>query len=611
MPPPVIALLGLLSTAGIQPARQQPTPPATPERGVDLLSIDFRAVTNDGRPVTNLTAEEVTIRISGRARPVRTLQRVAVADADPAIRSSLDSPPPFGTNATSDNGRTILLAVETNSFRPGREAPLRAAVDRLIAGLGPRDRISLVDVPYGGVKVPMTSDHSRVRTAMSLVVGQGSADESGSDLACRTRTTLETLVGHLTTLRGREAPSVVVIATAGMAGPRRDAPIMLAPGRCELTSDMFQQVGAAAADARAQVYVVQADDIMIRTGPGQRENIAGAGFTGSENPLEGLENLTGTTGGRMLRLTGAADPAGVLLQESAAYYLAAIEPERIDREGRLQPLDIRVTRPGVDVRSRPTVRFAQVDRLTAPRPPAPSPREMLGTTAVFRDLPLRVSAYSSPDAESGVLKVLTLTEAVEPSVKFGSLVAALFDRDNKLVSNWVATPADLESAVIIGAMPAEPGFYRLRIAAIDTTGRAGTADYDVSAEIVQTGSLKLSSLVLGLSRQGGFVPRLQFSTEPVVIAHLEMYGAAPGTRLTAALELSGTLNGPSMLTVPLTIERAAESRYIATAAVPIGSLAPGDYVVRAVVGIEGQAPTRVVRTLRKVQSGVEGREPRD
>lgn len=597
----VLALFGLLSTAGIQqPVGQQPGRPVPPERGVDLLTIDFVAVTNDGRPVTDLRAEEVTIRISGRARTVRTLQHVAIADVDPAIGSSSDSPQPFGTNATSENGRTILLAVETNSFRPGREAPLRGAVDRLIAGLGPRDRISLVDVPYGGVKVPMTSDHSRVRTAMSLVVGQGSPNESGSDLACRTRTTLETLVGHLGTLRGRDAPSIVVVATAGLAGPRRDAPMMLAPGKCELTSDMFQQVGAAVADARAQVYVVQADDIMIATGRGQMENIAGAGFTGSENPLEGLENLTGTTGGRMLRLTGAADPASVVLRESSAYYLASIEPQPIDRERRLQPVEARVSRPGVEVRSRPSVRFARVDPLTASRPPAPSPREMLGTTAVFRDLPLRVSAYSSPDPESKTLKVLTITEPVEPAVKFGSLVAALFDRDNKLVANWVATPADLERGTVIGAMPAEPGFYRLRVAAIDTTGRAGTADYDVTAEIVQTGSLKLSSIVLGLSREGGFLPRLQFSTEPVVIAHLEMYGAAPGARLTAALELAGTLNGPSMLTVPLTIERAAEGRYIATAAVPIGSLSPGDYVVRAVVGLEGQAPTRVVRTLRKV-----------
>jgi hypothetical protein len=47
---------------------------------------------------------------------------------------------------------------------------------------------------------------------------------------------------------------------------------------------------------------------------------------------------------------------------------------------------------------------------------------------------------------------------------------------------------------------------------------------------------------------------------------------------------------------------AGENRYIATVALPIGALPPGDYVVRATVAAAGQAPGRVVRTLRKLRS---------
>jgi hypothetical protein len=137
------------------------------------------------------------------------------------------------------------------------------------------------------------------------------------------------------------------------------------------------------------------------------------------------------------------------------------------------------------------------------------------------------------------------------------------------------------------------------VAAIDTTGRAGTADYDLEAEIVQTGPLRLSSIILGLSREGRFVPRLQFTTEPVAIAYIEMYGAEPGTQISSALELAKTLNGPPLAAVPLAIESGGEGRYVARGAVPIATLPPGDYVVRALVGIEGQPLTRVVRTLRK------------
>ena len=193
---------------------------------------------------------------------------------------------------------------------------------------------------------------------------------------------------------------------------------------------------------------------------------------------------------------------------------------------------------------------------------------------------------------------MTLTEPVDPDVKLASLVAALFDRDGKLASHWTATTEELQRSLVIGAMPAAPGAYRLRVAAIDTAGRSGTADYELEAEAVQTGPLKMSSLILGLSRDGSFLPRLQFTTEPAAIGYLEMYGA-PGTRISSALEIAATLNGPPLAVAPFAIESAGQGRYIARGAIPIGALPPGEYIVRALVGVEGHALTRVVRTLKK------------
>jgi hypothetical protein len=350
--------------------------------------------------------------------------------------------------------------------------------------------------------------------------------------------------------------------------------------------------------ARAQFYVIQPGD-MMDTGGVQRENIAGSGFRGSDNPLEGIEHLAGVTGGTMLQLTGSAGGAlGRVLRESSAYYLASLEPELSDRSGRSQQLEVRVARPGVEVRSRPHITFARLETVN-PRPVNPSPRDMLSVTDVFRDLPLRASGYAALDADGKTLRIVTIAEPADPGVKLGSLVAALFDRDGKSVSHWTATAEELQRAPVIGAMPAEPGAYRLRVAAIDTGGRSGTADYELEAEIVQTGPLKLSSLILGLSREGRFAPRLQFTTEPVAIGYLEMYGADAGTRISSALEIAATMNGPALVAVPFAVERTGENRYAATGAIPIAALPPGDYIVRALVGIEGQALTRVVRTLRK------------
>ena len=82
---------------------------------------------------------------------------------------------------------------------------------------------------------------------------------------------------------------------------------------------------------------------------------------------------------------------------------------------------------------------------------------------------------------------------------------------------------------------------------------------------------------------------------------MNLYGGSPGAPVSALLELAMTPNGPAPLAMPLAIAPTdTPNRYRATGALPIGQLPDGDFVVRAIVGIEGQPAGRVVRTLRKV-----------
>jgi hypothetical protein len=593
---PVSGTIAALVAAASISAQQPSTSPQgrSPEHARDLLHIDLAAVTRTGEPITDLKAEDVTVRIGGRVRPVRSLQLVSAGAGD---RAGL--PAPFGSNAGSEEPRAVALVIDEDSFRPGREAPLREAVDGLVAGLAPADRISLTTIPYGGTKVPLTTDHSRIPAALARVVGGAPESQSGSELACRTRRTVDALIGFIEAMGYRDVPTTVIFVSAGMAPPRRDAPVTRAPGMCELPVDLFRRVGEIAGAARAQFYIVPPVDL-ISAGSVTRENIAGAGFTGSDNPIEGLEQLAGVTGAKTIPLTGSHGGAlARILRETSARYVAGVEPREDDRNERPAQLEVKVTRPDVEVRATAHVAFAKPERVRPSRPANPSPREMLSVMTVFRDLPLRATAFSSLHSDGKLLRVTAIAEPMDPAARLTSLVAALFDRDGTVIANWVASDAELARAPLIGAMLVEPGAYRLRVAAIDATGRSGTADYDVLAEIVQTGPLKLSSLVIGLNREGTFVPRLEFTTEPVAIGYLELYGGAPGMAVNAVLEVSKTANGPALVTIPLAISASAEGRYTARGAVPLGALAPGDYAVRAVVGVEGSAPTRVLRTVRK------------
>ena len=566
------------------------------ERGPDLPSVDFVALAADGRSLPDLTAGEVSVKIDGRVRAIRALHLVTLANAAQGQAPPAAAPPaPFGSSNTGDKGRTIVLVLDDDSLRAGNEARLRQGVKGLLAGLTRRDRVSLVTMPYGGVKVPLTEDHVRVERALSVTSGQAPKSETGSEMACRTRRVLESLAGLLETYGYRDEPMTLLFFSTGMAGPRRDAPVTLAPGMCELNKDKFEQVAAAAARARANVYVIQPDDAAMRTT--QRENIAGFGFTGSDNPLEGLENLAGVTGGERLHLATSADALGRVLLQSAAYYVASLEPQASDRDGRMHRLDVRATRPGVVVRARPSISFRKDESRTSTVTRA-NAREMLRVADGFNDLSIRATGYVSRNAADGTIKVTFVAEPTDPLVRFTSAAAALVDEDGRIVGQWTAS--DMEAAPMVGAMVVPAGTYRLRVAATDAAGRGGTADERVIAALTPAGPLQLSTLVLGLSRSGVFVPTLEFGSEPVAIASFEIYGGAAGTPLFSALEVARTLDGPAVATLRLALERAAEGRYLATGAIPLGALPPGDFVVRATVGIEGQPAAQIVRTLRKV-----------
>ena len=63
-----------------------------PERGADLLSVDFVAVTSEGHPIADLRPDEITLRVGGKRRAVRSLQLISSADDGDRSFSDRQSP---------------------------------------------------------------------------------------------------------------------------------------------------------------------------------------------------------------------------------------------------------------------------------------------------------------------------------------------------------------------------------------------------------------------------------------------------------------------------------------------------------------------------------------
>ncbi len=137
------------------------------------------------------------------------------------------------------------------------------------------------------------------------------------------------------------------------------------------------------------------------------------------------------------------------------------------------------------------------------------------------------------------------------------------------------------------------------MAAIDSSGRAGTADSQVTVQLAPAGALKLSSMLLGVSRDGRFSPRLQFGNDPAAVAYIEVYGKPEG-EVSVSFEVAESESGPARGTLKGSVSETSDpGRRLATAAMAIGQLPPGDYVVRGIVSVKGSPAGRVTRTLRK------------
>lgn len=562
----------LFGVSLLMPASQAQRAPTT----VPVV-VDFTAQTR-GEAVLDLSAAELTLRVNGRPRAITSLQLIQLGRAPLQVM-----PEPFATNRPEVPGRTILFVLDLASIRAGGETPLRMAIRSLAATLQPSDRLALALVPYEGIVVDFTTNHSAVIDRILAASGRAMRAETSSDFACRSRLTLESIRGMFESLTGGVGPTTVIVMSSALAGPVRDALTTQFPGQCELRPILFQDVADAATSARAVVNVVDPGD---------------APATGMARA--GLEHLVGVTHGDLITLASTGSDGLVqIVDDASTFYLVTFDATQDERNGSRHRVDIRSQRPGVSIQMRPEV--------FVPRAFADAPvtrrlaSDMLTDPRHFRDLAMRGTVYVSRDDDPAMVRVVPMAEVVDASATVETAAIGVYDADGRLVAQWAAPPGAPVTSPIAGALSVPPGRYRVRMTTTTTDGRAGALDQNLDAVLDGRGRWVVSSLLLGLSRDGVFVPRLQFGDEPVAIGRVEVFGPVPPGGL-VRFELARTPEGPAIVSVVGTLTATdSPTRHLSTGALPIGGFSPGRWVVRAVVAPEGIAPLRVVRTLEKVQ----------
>src|SRR5436190_17068011 len=89
-----------------------------------LVVVDFEALLKDGTPVVDLKPEQITLKVDGKAREIRSLEVVTLENsitADP--NAPVPPPPPYGTNVVehSAESRAVIVVIEDETLLPGKE----------------------------------------------------------------------------------------------------------------------------------------------------------------------------------------------------------------------------------------------------------------------------------------------------------------------------------------------------------------------------------------------------------------------------------------------------------------------------------------------------------
>lgn len=579
--------------------------------------VDFAAVDAKGQPVTDLTPGDLTVRIGGKPRSVKDLQFVK-RDASSAPADPL--PEPFGSNVSSGKGvRAAFIIIDNETITTGREQRVRDGITTYINSLGPRDLAAIMTVPHGGVAVELTTDRAKLKDGAAKITGAYSPDgaarsgttslvntgiaqvgvETTNDAACRSRLTLQTMQSILRQRADADTPTDVIFVSSSMIGPRNNITSgnttlgRGAVGGCELPPEEFTRLAAVAQSARARIYIVQP------------EQLGNSAASGADSNLAGLEGIVSMTGGYLWHMAGSDEPGFQrITAETSSYYNVTVEVEPSEIGTAPQAVSLKTSRADITLRVRPTVGMGKAT--APPAKDAPAPKDMLRTATVYRDVPMRVHAFASrPPASSGAtgkVRVMTVGEIGVPGTKLSAAAVGLYDEAGKLVAQWTATPAELTAPALMAVFDQPGGTYRARLAVTDTAGRAGAADVTIDANLTPAASgLSLSAMLIGTT-DTGFTPKLQFSTEPTATAYFELYGGKPGMPVSVAVELAASLNGPALTTLQPKVSASNEAdKYLVMTPINLGALPPGDYVVRAIVGLDGFPATRILRTLRKTQ----------
>jgi len=634
--------------------------------GVDLVTVDVVVIDKDGLPVTDLVASDFAVTAGQRPRRLVSSEFIAAPrpGTSGVVTPPAELPAPSSNQRTTPPGRSILFVVDVDEIRVGEGRLAMRAIADFSNGLDPGDRVGLVALPYGTPRVDFTTDRKLISEAAGKITGT-SRRSSASDMNPGEAAGI--VVGDTAALvawQERTLGNPVVGINRGCSKPDR-LPIVeptSVPEGCKTMADRsldvyrrqtrnrLDSLGAlaeamATLDGQKAIVLVSEgfytdpqlqDDVREFASVAERTRVALYALH-LDVPLMEASTRGNTTAGRVLDdrqgFDGMADlalaargtalrvvshPAAMLKRidtELSGYYLLAFERSPDDRDGKHVRIDVRVNRPGLDVRARREFTPAATKAPKADSGKKTDPKAAMGALLngpPASGLPIAVDTFVLPlDATSSRVNVMIVaditTSARQADVGFeirdatGKAVADSFDGNTDLLPSG---PGRARYAITT-TIP--PGSYTLILGVATVDGLQGKVTHTFEGNAWPSGPLRVSEIILGELVGNTFRPIASVDRGQEVIAvRVEAHATAANTFEMYTLGFDFTRVGDTAvaLTAPARLSGPPDAlRRAATTLVDTRDLAPGDYIVRvrllAADGTVAVQSSRVVTITRQ------------
>jgi VWFA-related protein len=306
----------LLGSLGILPLAAQAPPLRS---GVDFIQVDVVALDAAGSPVAGLAKSDFELRVGGRAVPIETFTAVESGSA----------------------GRLMVLVLDDLSVAPTDIARTKDIARAFVAKMGPGDEMAVVSFDgvesanHGGFWGKATASAQTTADTRALVerieqlkyrgpvlnpyhIGEFALDTIGS------------VAAQLGAVQGRRK-SIVCVGSEDLFDIREPG-----PGAATKLRPEWIEAERAAAAANVSVYVI--DPFGLRN----RADSRATGFARETGGQAFANNFFDRTVDRIWR-------------ESGAYYLLGFDAATAGKGASPRPIDVRVARRGIEIKSRRSV----------------------------------------------------------------------------------------------------------------------------------------------------------------------------------------------------------------------------------------------------------------